>query len=121
MTGDYHFSSETAASTSQNLMGPHPMQLVVVIAVRNAVSAATIIFTANSINLFFAILFFNHGFHGFKNADSFLNHGFHGFYGLLRLLLIRLIRVRHHPFHPFDPWSFNNSFNSFNSCSSSSV
>ena len=94
MTGDYHFSSETAASTSQNLMGPHPMQLVVVIAVRNAVSAATIIFTANSINLFFAILF--------------LNHGFHGFHGLLRLLIIRIIRVRHHPFnpfHPFDPWS----------------
>ena len=33
--------------------GPYPMQLVVVIAVRNAVSAATIIFTAISIIFFF--------------------------------------------------------------------
>ena len=35
--------------------GPRPKQLVVVIAVRNAVSAATIIFTANSIILCFVI------------------------------------------------------------------
>ena len=33
-------------------MGPCPMQLVVVSAVRNAVRAATIIFTATSMNLF---------------------------------------------------------------------
>ena len=33
--------------------GPSPMQLVVVIAVRNAVSAATITFTATSMILFF--------------------------------------------------------------------
>ena len=32
--------------------GPLPMQLVVVRAVRNAVSAATTIFTATSMNLF---------------------------------------------------------------------
>ena len=34
-------------------MGPRPMQLVVVMAVRNAVSAATITFTATSMNRFF--------------------------------------------------------------------
>ena len=34
------------------------MQLVVVIAVRNAVSAATITFTAISMNLFFIVFFF---------------------------------------------------------------
>ena len=36
-------------------MGPTPIQLVVVTAVRNAVRAATIIFTANSISRFFSI------------------------------------------------------------------
>ena len=34
-------------------MGPKPMQLVVVMAVRKAVSAATITFTATSMTLFF--------------------------------------------------------------------
>ena len=36
--------------------GPRPMQLVVVNAVRKAVSAATIIFTTISISLFFFII-----------------------------------------------------------------
>lgn len=39
----------------QNVIGPKPMQLVVPIAVRNAVSAATITFTASSITLCFFI------------------------------------------------------------------
>ena len=37
------------------MIGPRPMQLVVVMAVRKAVSAATITFTAISMNLFFII------------------------------------------------------------------
>ena len=36
-------------------MGPKPMQLVVVMAVKKAVSAATITFTATSMTLFFMI------------------------------------------------------------------
>ena len=39
-------------------IGPSPIQLVVPIAVKNAVSAATITFTANSITLCFFILGF---------------------------------------------------------------
>jgi hypothetical protein len=39
----------------QSEIGPNPIQLVVVIAVTNAVSAATIIFTAISIIRFFFI------------------------------------------------------------------
>ncbi len=37
----------------QSVMGPKPMQLVVVMAVRKAVSAATITFTATSMTRFF--------------------------------------------------------------------
>ena len=47
-------------------MGPSPMQLVVVMAVKNAVSAATITFTATSRILFFIHLrfkFFEHESH----------------------------------------------------------
>ena len=41
-------------------MGPNPMQLVVVMAVRKAVSAATITFTATSMILpFFIVAFFD--------------------------------------------------------------
>ena len=40
--------------------GPYPMQLVVPSAVRNAVSAATITFTATSIKRFFFIRYFLH-------------------------------------------------------------
>ena len=40
----------------QNASGPWPMQLVVVMAVRKAVSAATMTFTAISIKRFFMIL-----------------------------------------------------------------
>ena len=43
-------------------MGPYPMQLVVVMAVRKAVSAATITFTATSMILPFFILSFFHFF-----------------------------------------------------------
>ena len=39
----------------QKVMGPWPMQLVVVMAVRKAVSAATMTFTAISMNRFFMI------------------------------------------------------------------
>ena len=39
-------------------MGPYPMQLVVVMAVRKAVSAATITFTATSMILFFITIDF---------------------------------------------------------------
>ena len=59
------------------------MQLVVVIAVRNAVSAATITFTASSIILFFVIIY---GFFlfflrilGFKDFDLWIFGGFLGF------------------------------------------
>jgi hypothetical protein len=37
--------------------GPNPMQLVVVMAVRAAVSAAITIFSAISMNLFFSFIF----------------------------------------------------------------
>ncbi len=47
-----------AAAFSYIVIGPYPAHDVVVIAVRNAVSAATITFTATSIILFFFILFF---------------------------------------------------------------
>ena len=40
------------------MIGPRPMQLVVVMAVRKAVSAATITFTAISMNLFFILIYF---------------------------------------------------------------
>ena len=44
----------TSSDASPNLQnGPCPMQLVVVMAVRKAVSAATTTFTATSINRFF--------------------------------------------------------------------
>ena len=45
-----------AAAFSYIVIGPYPAQLVVVIAVRNAVSAATMTFTATSIIPFFFIV-----------------------------------------------------------------
>ena len=45
------------AILTQNVMGPNPMQLVVVRAVRKAVSAATIIFATSSITLFLSMCF----------------------------------------------------------------
>ena len=45
------------AILTQNVMGPTPMQLVVVRAVRKAVSAATIIFATSSITLFLSMCF----------------------------------------------------------------
>ena len=43
------------AILTQSVMGPNPMQLVVVRAVRKAVSAATIIFATSSITLFLSM------------------------------------------------------------------
>ena len=43
----------------QNVIGPWPMQLVVVMAVRKAVSAATTTFTAISITLFFIVIHYS--------------------------------------------------------------
>ena len=45
-----------ASPNFQNIRGPRPMQLVVVMAVRKAVSAATTTFTAISMNLFFIVI-----------------------------------------------------------------
>ena len=51
------FRCEYACVCAQNAMGPWPMQLVVVMAVRKAVRAATTIFTAISISrAFFMII-----------------------------------------------------------------
>ena len=48
-------TSSFSPLTSYIVIGPYPAQLVVVTSVRNAVSAATTIFTAISINRFFFI------------------------------------------------------------------
>jgi len=74
------------------------MQLVVVMAVMNAVSAATIIFTAISITLVFFIAqsFFLSRIREFENF----------FFELLRIreLLCRLVA------HPWSEWPFSPSF-----------
>ena len=51
------FGSPIFFSFAHRAMGPCPIQLVVVTAVRKAVSAATITFTTTSINRFFFISF----------------------------------------------------------------
>ena len=50
-----HFTINYSLFTIHCPKGPSPIQLVVVIAVRNAVSAATTTFTATSIIRFFII------------------------------------------------------------------
>ena len=54
-----HHPSALSLQTSYTGIGPCPMQLVVVIAVRNAVSAATITFTTVSRKSFLFIVFKN--------------------------------------------------------------
>ena len=70
------------------------MQLVVVMAVRNAVSAATTTFTAISIKRFVLIrliLFFDNGFHGFHGFSKVKKNS--QILKFLKIELIRLIRV----------------------------
>ena len=71
------------------------MQLVVVMAVRNAVSAATTTFTAISIKRFVLIrliLFFDNGFHGFSKVKK-------------NSQILKFLKKRINPFNPCNPLS----------------
>ena len=66
----YFFISALSLQTSYIGIGPCPMQLVVVIAVRNAVSAATITFTAVSRKSFLFIVIYFLGVKGVKEVNE---------------------------------------------------